>query len=421
MILKILMTMPSKKVQFINCPEAEDVDAVTSKLITDGNALNVDWLCRKGNTCEVITNNAWAVVKFCPMYPKIWSSSEVKKEASNVNLKKKEMKKWKDPNEPKLKTTTSSNVSAANTFIAPWSKFAPIWPLTKNVQVQRGFATSVPKHSERKDHYVFILCKFIKLNLFVTNVPKTLVQITKSSFAICKEPTLQRKRKKIVCTNVQNVPDLSTTRKIWKDIWPNTKRELSEKETINKKKNSFATSAEKSMEITSPGSITSRVTALSTNAKLVLVDSKLLAVSNTTWLCTLVLLHSIAESAEKLLSLATNCYFIKSRGIQTSDHTRANGAEKVSCSRTNWPSIDAEYTPAKNHSNATCATRDSQIQVLYLIIANVTLVLFTKPHVSLRNKPLHRPMGNKPSLLRPVETRMKRSIPRMRPQQQQLR
>merc|ERR1711936_410463 len=99
-------------VQFINCPEAEDVDAVISKLITDGNVLNVDWLCRKGNTCEVITKNAWAVVKFCPMYPKIWSSSEVKKEESN---------------EPKLKTTTSSNVSAANTFIVPWSKFVPIW------------------------------------------------------------------------------------------------------------------------------------------------------------------------------------------------------------------------------------------------------------------------------------------------------
>merc|ERR1712223_338699 len=274
---------------------------------------------------------------------------------------------------------------------------------------------------EQKDRYEFILCKFIKLNLFVTNVPKTLVQITKSSFAICKEPTLQRKRKKIVCTNAQNVPDLSITRKTWKDIWPNTKKELSKKETINKKKNSFATSAEKSMEITSPGSITSRVSALSSNSKLVLVDSKLLVVSNTTWLCTLVLLHSIAESAEKLLSLATNCYFIKNLVIQTSARIHANGVEKVSCSRTNLRSIGAESTLAKNHSNATCATRDSQIQVLYLIIANVTLVLFTSPLVSLHNKPSHLQMGSKPSLSRLAATRMKRSIPRMRPQQPQLR
>ena len=39
-------------------------------------------------------------------------------------------------------------------------------------------------------------------------------------------------------------------------------------QSMNRKKNSFATSVEKSMETTNLGSITSRVTALSTNAKL---------------------------------------------------------------------------------------------------------------------------------------------------------
>ena len=98
----------------------------------------------------------------------------------------------KDPNEPKLKTMTFSNVSAANMFIALWWKFAHIWPHTKNVPLQLGFVMSVPKHLEQKDHYEFTHYKFIKLNLFVTNVPKTLEQITKNSFAIYKEPTSQR-------------------------------------------------------------------------------------------------------------------------------------------------------------------------------------------------------------------------------------
>jgi predicted RNA-binding Zn-ribbon protein involved in translation (DUF1610 family) len=63
----------------------------------------------------------------------------------------------------------------------------------------------------------------------------------------------------------------------------------------------------------------------------------------------------------------------QNHGIQTSDRTRANGAAKVSYSHTNWPNIDEESTRAKNPSNATCATRDSRIQVLCHIIASVTL------------------------------------------------
>merc|ERR1719418_540388 len=231
---------------------------------------------------------------------------------------------------------------------------------------------TVRKHLELNDPCEFIPCKFIKLNLFAISVPKTSALITKSSSAICKEPISQRKRKKTACTNAQNVRDLSITKRIWNVTWPNTKRELSKKATINRKKSSFATSVEKSMETTNLGSITSRVTALSTNAKLVLVASRRLVVSNTTWHSILVLLHSIVESAEKLLLLGTN-FFIKNHGIQTSDRTRANGAAKVSYSHTNWPNIDEESTRAKNPSNATCATRDSPIQVLCHIIASVTL------------------------------------------------
>merc|ERR1712045_824152 len=66
------------------------------------------------------------------------------------------------------------------------------------------------------------------------------------------------------------------------------------------------------------------------------VVSKHLVVSNTTWLCILVLLLSIAARAEKPLSHATSCCSIKSPGIQTKDHMRANGVEKVSYSPTNW-------------------------------------------------------------------------------------
>merc|ERR1711971_1332191 len=238
----------------------------------------------------------------------------------------------------------------------------------KNAPHQLGFVMTVRKHLELNDPCEFIPCKFIKLNLFATSVPKTLVPITKSSSAIYKEPISQRKRKKTACTNAQSVRDLSITKRIWKGTWPNTKRA-----TINRKKSSFATSVEKSMETTNLGSITSRVTALSTNAKLVLVASRRLVDSNTTWPCILVLLHSIVESAEKLLLLGTNLFFIKNHGIQTSDRTRANGAAKVSYSHTNWPNIDEESTRAKNPSNATCATRDSRIQVLCRIIASVTL------------------------------------------------
>merc|ERR1711971_161029 len=249
----------------------------------------------------------------------------------------------------------------------------PIWLLTKNAPHQLGFLMTVRKHLELNDPCEFIPCKFIKLNLFATNVPKTSVLIRKSFSAIYKEPISQRKRKKTACTNAQSVRDLSITKRIWNGTWPNTKRELSKKATINRKKSSFATSVEKSMETTSLGSITSRVTALSTNAKLALVASRRLVVSNTTWHSILVLLHSIVESAGKLLLLGTNLFFIKNHGIQMSDRTRANGAAKVSYLHTNWPNIDEESTQAKNPSNATCATRDSPIQVLCHIIASVTL------------------------------------------------
>merc|ERR1719323_2696270 len=85
----------------------------------------------------------------------------------------------------------------------------------------------VRKHLELNDHYEFILCKFIKLNLFAINVPKTLVQITKSFFVIYKERILPRKRKKTVCTSVQSVPEVSITRRTWNDTWPNIRKEHS--------------------------------------------------------------------------------------------------------------------------------------------------------------------------------------------------
>merc|ERR1719394_1705801 len=255
-----------------------------------------------------------------------------------------------------------------------WLKSVPTWRLTKNALLQLGFVMIVRKHLELNDHYEFILCKFIKLNLFAINVPKTLVQITKSFFVIYKERILPRKRKKTVCTSVQSVPEVSITRRTWNDTWPNTRKEHSRRETINRKRNLSAISAEKSMEITNLGSITSRATASSTNAKLVLVVSKPLVVSSITWLYILVLLHSIVASVEKLSSLATNLFFIKNLGIQTSDRMRANGVAKAFCSRTNLRNIGEGSILAKNHSSATCAISDSPIQVLYHIIASVTLV-----------------------------------------------
>ena len=85
-----------------------------------------------------------------------------------------------------------SNVLVANTFIELWLKSVPTWRLTKNALLQLGFVMIVRKHLELNDHYEFILCKFIKLNLFAINVPKTLVQITKSFFVIYKERILPR-------------------------------------------------------------------------------------------------------------------------------------------------------------------------------------------------------------------------------------
>merc|ERR1712241_188638 len=358
--------------------------------------------------------NVWVAEKCYPMCPKIWLLWEVKRAESNAKAKVKTESK-----DPKLRTMTFSSVSDASTFTALWWRFAPIWPHTRNVPILHGCAMSVRKPLEPNGPYVSTLCKFIKPNLFATNAPKTLVPITKSSFAICKEHTSPRKRKKTVCTNAQNVQDLSITRRIWNAIWPNTRKVLSRRVTISKKRSSFATNAEKSTEITNHGSTTSRVTALYINAKLVPVVSKHLVVSNTTWLCILVLLLSIAASAEKPLSPATSCCSIKSPGIQTKDHMRANGVEKVSYSPTNWQSIVAESTLAKNLSNATCATRGSPIQVHCRIIENVTLESFIRPLASLHSRRSLRPMANKPSLLQPEETRMSMmSIQRTRPQQQ---
>ena len=51
--MRILMMTTTKKAQFINFLEAEAGDVVISKLKMDGNVLNVDLPCPKGNICEV--------------------------------------------------------------------------------------------------------------------------------------------------------------------------------------------------------------------------------------------------------------------------------------------------------------------------------------------------------------------------------
>ena len=51
--MMILMMTTTRKVPFINYPEAEAGDVVISRLKMDGNVLNVDLLCPKGNICEV--------------------------------------------------------------------------------------------------------------------------------------------------------------------------------------------------------------------------------------------------------------------------------------------------------------------------------------------------------------------------------
>ena len=51
--MMILMMTTTKKAQFINFPGAEVGDVVISKLKMDGNVLNVDLPCPKGNICEV--------------------------------------------------------------------------------------------------------------------------------------------------------------------------------------------------------------------------------------------------------------------------------------------------------------------------------------------------------------------------------
>jgi len=71
-LMMILMMITTRKVPFINYPEAEAGDVVISRLKMDGNVLNVDLPCPKGNTCEAIMKSVWAVAEFCLMYPKIW-------------------------------------------------------------------------------------------------------------------------------------------------------------------------------------------------------------------------------------------------------------------------------------------------------------------------------------------------------------
>ena len=85
-------------------------------------------------------------------------------------------------------------------------------------------------------------------------------------------------------------------------------------------------------------------------------------VSSTTWLCTLELLHSIAENVAKPLSLETNYFCIKNQDIQTKDLMLANGAAKDSYWLINWPNTDEEYIRVKNRLNVTCATNGLPIQ-----------------------------------------------------------
>ena len=94
----------------------------------------------------------------------------------------------------------------------------------------------------------------------------------------------------------------------------------------------------------------------------VLVDSRLLVVSSTTWPCTPVLPPSIAESVAKPSLLATSFCCIKNPGIPTNVLTLASGVAKDFCLPINWPSIAEECTPARNPSNVTCATRGSPTQ-----------------------------------------------------------
>ena len=96
-----------------------------------------------------------------------------------------------------------------------------------------------------------------------------------------------------------------------------------------------------------------------------LEDSRPHVVSNTIWLCILVLQLSIVANVEKHSLQETNCFFIKNLGIQTRDLMHANGVEKDFYLHINLLNIDAEFTRVKNHLNVTCVTRDSLIPGTY--------------------------------------------------------
>merc|ERR1719242_1604695 len=144
------MMMTSKKDLFTNYPEDVDVAEDMSKLKTVGSASNADWLCPRESTCEAIMKNAWVAVKYCPMYPKIWSLWVAKKEAKEK--KKKEAKrKLLMQRKSNMKMRTFSNALVASMFIGHWLKCELIWLLMIVVQPQPGFAMNAPKHLELND------------------------------------------------------------------------------------------------------------------------------------------------------------------------------------------------------------------------------------------------------------------------------
>merc|ERR1719150_1240541 len=138
---------------------------------------------------------------------------------------------------------TSSNVLDANAYLGPWLNCEPIWQPTKDVRHLLGFAMSVQGRLELNDPFASIPCKSTRLNSFATSVPRTSVPIIRNSSGICNAPTFRKKRKKIVCTNVESVQDHSITKRIWNGIWLNTKKALLRMETRNNKKSSFAINA----------------------------------------------------------------------------------------------------------------------------------------------------------------------------------
>merc|ERR1712045_478973 len=111
----MMMMTTSKMDLFTNYPEDVDVVEDMSKLKMVGSASNVDWLCQRENTCEVIMKSAWVVEKYCPMYPKIWSLWVAKKEALKGKPKKKELLLMQRKLNMKMKTF--SNALVASMFI----------------------------------------------------------------------------------------------------------------------------------------------------------------------------------------------------------------------------------------------------------------------------------------------------------------